>query len=81
MTSGDREYSSVSLDDLPDLRDFVERTGLSMGASEAEIGDLVIAAYEAVENLIIHGYLEKPGVVRVIIEANDDSIILRIFDH
>ncbi len=81
MTSGDREFSSVSLDDLADLRDFVQRTGLSMGASEDEIGDLVIAANEAVENLIIHGYLDKPGVVRVILEAKDGSIILRIFDR
>ena len=81
MTAGVREYSSASLDDLSDLRDFVERTALSMGASVEEIGELVMAANEAVENVIIHGYLQKPGVVRVLLESKNGCIVLRIFDR
>jgi len=81
MTACDREYSSASLDDLPDLREFVERAALSLDANEEEKSELVMAANEAVENLIVHGYLQKPGLVRVSIESKDGCIIVRIFDR
>ena len=81
MTAGHREYSAASLEDLADLRAFVERTAKYMGASEGEVGELVMAANEAVENVIVHGYLLEPGSVKVIIESKDGVIILRIFDR
>jgi anti-sigma regulatory factor (Ser/Thr protein kinase) len=81
MEVHDREYKAISLDDLADLRLFVERTALSMGASEDEAGDLVLATHEAVTNVITHGYREEPGGVRVTIELDNNRIIIRIYDH
>jgi anti-sigma regulatory factor (Ser/Thr protein kinase) len=81
MAVHDREYKTISLDDLADIRLFVERTALLMGAPEDEVGDLVLATHEAVTNVITHGYREEPGGVRVTIELDNNRIIIRIYDH
>ncbi len=81
MAAHVRKYIAISLDDLADIRLFVERTALLMGAPEDAAGDLVMATHEAVTNVITHGYREELGRVRVTIELNNDRIIIRIFDH
>lgn len=76
-----REYIAISHDDLADMRLFVERTALLMGATDDVAGELVMAAHEAVSNIIAHGYREEPGSVRVTIEIDNDRIIIRIYDN
>jgi anti-sigma regulatory factor (Ser/Thr protein kinase) len=81
MVDHDREYKAISLDDLAEIRLFIERTAILMGASEDKAGDLVLATHEAITNVITHGYREEPGDVRVTIELDNDRIIIRIYDH
>jgi sigma-B regulation protein RsbU (phosphoserine phosphatase) len=81
MADHDREYKAISLDDLAEIRLFIERTAILMGASEDKAGDLVLATHEAITNVITHGYREEPGDVRVTIELDNDRIIIRIYDH
>jgi sigma-B regulation protein RsbU (phosphoserine phosphatase) len=81
MAAHVREYKAISLDDLADIRRFVERTALLMGAPEDVAGDLVMATHEAITNIITHGYREEPGGVRVTIELDNDRLIIRIYDH
>ncbi len=76
-----REYIAISHDDLADMRLFIERTALLMGATDDVTGELVMAAHEAVSNIIAHGYREEPGSVRVTIEIDNDRLIIRIYDH
>ena len=71
----------ASLENLQKVRQYIDRVGTSLGVNEKAMGDLRLVVDEAVTNVIIHGYGDDDGVVELHMEAEGDSVIIRIRDH
>ncbi len=71
----------ASLDNLQEIRSYVDRAGASLGVSDSALGDLRLAVDEAVTNVIIHGYGDLEGNVEICMEAIGNSVIVRIRDR
>ena len=70
------------LENLQKVRQYIDRVGSSLGVNEKAMGDLRLVVDEAVTNVIIHGYGDDDGgVVELHMEAEGDSVIIRIRDH
>ena len=74
-------YPLVKLDDLATIRLLIEETMIDFGADEDVVGELVLAVNEAVTNIIVHGYKERPGSVRIELERRDEDIVIRLTDQ
>ena len=58
MKSLTLRYSTATVRDLNDIREFLESSVLNLGGDEDSAGDLVLAVNEAVTNILLHGYGE-----------------------
>ena len=66
-------HDTAQVRDLNDMRDFLEKAVLTLGGSDDDAGDLVLAVNEAVTNVLLHGYDGQPGPVTICVEnVNDD---------
>jgi len=72
---------TASLENLQKVRQYIDHVGSSLGVNDEAMGDLRLVVDEAVTNVIIHGYGDNDGVVEVHMEAEGDSVIIRIRDH
>lgn len=73
-------YSSATVRDLNDIREFLESTILTLGGDEETAGDFVLAVNEAVTNVLLHGYDEQPGYVVISVETSGDDLLVRLTD-
>jgi serine/threonine-protein kinase RsbW len=73
--------AAAGLSDLAGIRHFLEAAATDLGADGPTIRDLVIAANEAVANIIRHGYHGTPGPIEVIVEREADAIVVRLRDQ
>jgi serine/threonine-protein kinase RsbW len=73
--------AAAELTDLAGIRGFIEAAATDLGADDPAIRDLVIAANEAVANIIRHGYRGKPGPIEVIVVREPDSIVVYLRDE
>lgn len=73
-------YSSATVRDLNDIREFLESAILTLGGDADVAGDLVLAVNEAVTNVFLHGYNEQPGFVSISAVADGDDILVRLTD-
>lgn len=80
MKSLTLRYSSTTVRDLNDIREFLESAVLTLGGDEDSAGDLVLAVNEAVTNTLLHGYEEQPGAVSVCVEVDGGDLIVRLID-
>jgi len=71
----------AKLENLHEVRDYVDRAGASFGVDSAVLADLRLAVDEAVSNVILHGYDGRAGQVELHMERDDDAIIIRIRDQ
>ncbi|MBT8070318.1 MAG: ATP-binding protein [Xanthomonadales bacterium] len=71
----------ASLDNLQEIRSYIDRAGASLGVSDSALGDLRLVVDEAVTNVIIHGYGDLEGNVEIRMEAIGNSVIVRIRDR
>ncbi len=71
----------ASLDNLQDIRSYIDRVGARLGVNESALGDLRLAVDEAVTNVIIHGYGKLDGIVEVHMQADGDAVVIRIRDR
>ena len=60
-------HDTAQVRDLNDMRDFLEQAVLTLGGSDDDAGDLVLAVNEAVTNVLLHGYDGRPGPVKMCI--------------
>jgi serine/threonine-protein kinase RsbW len=72
---------NASLDNLQKVRQYIEKASNRLGVSQKALGDLLLVVDEAVTNVIIHGYGDSEGVVKLHMEAEDDSVIISIRDQ
>ena len=72
---------AAELDNLIEVRRFVEQEALVKGASEQTITDMVMAVDEAVTNIIIHGYRGQPGSIEVLVAYDQETLIVAVRDR
>jgi serine/threonine-protein kinase RsbW len=71
----------ANLDNLQKVRQYIEQASNRLGVSPEVLGDLLLVVDEAVTNVIIHGYGDSEGVVKLHMEAEGDSVIISIRDQ
>ena len=71
----------ASLENLQEIRSYIDKVGASLGISESALGDLRLVVDEAVTNVVIHGYGELEGNIDIHMEADGDSVIITIRDQ
>jgi len=71
----------ASLDNLREVRAFVEQAGTALGVVGPVLGDLVLAVDEAVTNITLHGYGNADGDVEMRMHADGDAVVIRILDR
>lgn len=81
MKSLTLRYTTATVRDLNDIREFLENAIMTLGGGEDVAGDLVLAVNEAVTNTLLHGYGEEtPGAVAVSVEADGGDLRVRLID-
>ncbi len=73
-------FTAVSLDELAEMRQFIEKAGQELGGDGETIADLIIAANEATTNIIVHGYGENSGEIEIVVSKEQDSITVTLLD-
>jgi len=71
----------ASLENLQEIRSYINRAGKNLGVSENVLADLRLVVDEAVTNVVIHGYGDLDGIVEIHMEGNGDDVIIRIRDQ
>jgi anti-sigma regulatory factor (Ser/Thr protein kinase) len=75
------EFSiEADLENLKEVRSFIESSGNALGVISDTLGDLCLVVDEAVTNIILHGYDGRDGNVHVQMERDGDSVIISIRD-
>lgn len=69
------------LDNLATVRRFIEETAASLTDDPETIGDVVLAVDEAVTNIIVHGYQNRPGVIEVEVKQRQGALVVHLRDH
>lgn len=71
----------ASLDNLQEVRSFIDRAGASLGVVERVLGDLRLAVDEAVTNVVLHGYGNAGGEVELHMRADGGDVVISILDR
>ncbi len=71
----------ASLDNLQEIRNYIDQAGAHLGVSESALGDLRLVVDEAVTNVILHGYGDLDGIVEIHMAGDGDAVIIRIRDQ
>ena len=71
----------ASLDNLQEIRSYIDRVGASLGVNECALGDLRLVVDEAVTNVVIHGYGNADGIVELHMQGDGDAVVIRIRDR
>ncbi len=71
----------ASLENLHEVRDYIDQVGESFGVDSGVLADLRLAVDEAVTNVILHGYDGREGRVDLHMERDGDAVIIRIRDQ
>ena len=69
-----RRYRLENVDDLAEIRTFVEQAALAAGSDEDAVGDLVLVINEAVTNVLVHGYKNRAGELLVEVHRLPDGV-------
>ncbi len=72
---------AASLDNLQEVRSFIDRAGASLGVSESVLGDLRLVVDEAVTNVVLHGYGNAGGDVELHMHADGGDVVISILDR
>lgn len=80
MKSLTLRHTTAEVRDLNDFRDFLGKAILSLGGSDDDAGDLVLAVNEAVTNSLLHGYGGQPGPIGLCVEADDGELRVILYD-
>lgn len=71
-----------STDNLSIIRDFIKNTALSLGYSNAVIGNIILAVDEACTNIIKHAYKYSPsGDIQIELNRINNKFIITILDN
>jgi anti-sigma regulatory factor (Ser/Thr protein kinase) len=80
MITGSFQLDEARLSDLVEIRHYLKRVFLKMGCAADAASEMVLAANEAVTNIIIHGYERKPGCVQITVSQDGADLIVYLRD-
>ena len=72
---------TAELENLARLRRFIQQTAAGSAANQAPIDDIIVAANEAVTNIILHGYQNQAGKIQVDLYREDDALVIYLRDR
>jgi serine/threonine-protein kinase RsbW len=72
---------AAKLNNLREIRRFIQETATALGADAAMIPDVVLAVDEAASNIIFHGYQVREGVIQIEVERKGDALVVRLRDE
>lgn len=75
------QYQAAELADLAAIRQFIEETAALLCGEPDPVSDLILAVNEAVTNIILHGYQNQPGYVRVELQLMGNDLEVRLIDR
>jgi serine/threonine-protein kinase RsbW len=81
MAEASRRRYAATLENLGDIREFVNVAAQAYGVDESAIADLCLAVDEAATNVVLHGYGEKPGDLDIEITADHDALVIKLSDR
>jgi serine/threonine-protein kinase RsbW len=71
----------ADLENLKEVRSFVDHAGKNLGVESDTLGDLCLVVDEAVTNIILHGYDGREGTVDVQLKPDGDAVVIHIRDQ
>jgi len=74
-------HIAAELKNLSLIRRFIQETAAALGADRAVIADMILATDEAVTNVIVHGYQDRPGMIEIELQRNGDAIVIYLRDE
>lgn len=74
-------HTTAKLENLSQIRDFVETSAMELGHDPDFIYHALIAVDELATNIILHGYQGQGGKLEVQVEQVADDLILRLRDE
>lgn len=72
---------AADLDNLKQVRDFIEGSTQLGGLTQDRTGELLLAVDEAVTNIIVHGCPEGGCAIELEVQCDPDACIIRIRDN
>jgi len=72
---------TAHLDELGQVRQFVEETAVSLTHDPQTISDIVLAVDEAVTNIIRHGYQHQAGIIELAIRYQPNRLEIKLWDE
>ena len=64
----------ASLDNLQQIRSYIDRAGERLGVNERTLGDLRLVVDEAVTNVVLYGYEGVDGTIELHMHADGDAV-------
>lgn len=74
------EYTQAGLKDLAKIRAFIQESATKLGANNDSILELWIAVNEAITNIILHGYQDEQGWIKIKIVGDGHDFLLHLLD-
>lgn len=70
-----------ALENLKDVRSFINEAGHTLNIDADTLGDLCLVVDEAVTNIIVHGYDDQPGPIEIHVSAEQVDLVIQIRDQ
>lgn len=80
MNTGYLLCLAAELENLAVMRNFVQKSATALGVDPAVVSDLVLAADEAVTNVIVHGYQGRRGTIEIEVEREAMDVLVHVRD-
>jgi serine/threonine-protein kinase RsbW len=71
---------AAALDNLHEIRDFVDAACADLKIGPGVVADLRLAVDEAATNIVIHGYHEREGIIEVFVQRDGDAVAVHLRD-
>lgn len=69
------------LENLGEIRSFIQQAGAALGVRDDALGDLCVVVDEAVTNVILHGYRGAGGPVDIHVQRDGDAVVILLRDQ
>jgi serine/threonine-protein kinase RsbW len=73
--------TTADLINLSTIREFIQFAARMYGADRSAVADIVLAVDETASNIMLHGYSQAPGIIKVIIECQEGVMKVSIRDQ
>lgn len=76
-----QHFSISSLNQLADIRQFIESSAVLLGVDREITADMIVAANEATTNSFIHGFNSELCLLEIVVAYDSHTFSVEIFDE